>query len=118
MRNRVTFCGITCKQASKKLHALARISSYLSDHQRKILMKSFILSQFSYCPIIWMFCNRKSNNIINKIHERALRIAYNDYTSNFENLLSNDESVTIHQRNIQSLACEIHKPLATRIQFL
>ena len=101
-----------CKQASKKLHALARISSYFSDHQRKLLMKSFILSQFSYCPIIWMFCNRKSNNIIDKIHERALRIAYNDYTSNFENLLSKDESVTIHQRNIQSLACEISKTIS------
>ena len=55
--------------------------------------------------------NRKSNNLINKIHERALRIAYNDYTSDFENLLSKDESVTIHQRNIQALACEIHKTI-------
>ena len=98
-----------CKQASNKLHALARISSYLSEHQKKILMKSFILSQFSYCPIIWMYCHRKSNNLINKIHERALRIAYNDYTSDFDNLLSKDDSITIHQRNIQALACEIHK---------
>ena len=100
-----------CKRASNKLHALARISSYLSDHQRKILMHSFVLSQFSYCPIIWMFCNRKSNNLINKIHERALRIAYNDYISDFENLLSKDESITIHQRNIQVLTCEIQKTI-------
>ena len=100
-----------CKQASNKLHALARISKFLTDQQRIILMKSFVISQFNYCPITWMYCQRQSNNLINKIHERALRIAYNDYTSDFDNLLSRDDSVTIHQRNIQALAIEIHKNL-------
>ena len=98
-----------CKQASNKLYALARISSYLDESKRKILMKSFILSQFNYCPIIWMYCQRQSNNLINRIHERALRIAYNDYVSNFEVLLSKDNAMTIHERNIQSLAVEIYK---------
>ena len=100
-----------CKQASNKLYALARISHYLNDHKRKVLMKSFIISQFNYCPIIWMYCQRKSNNSINKIHERALRIAYNDYTSDFKTLLENDNTVTIHQRNIQALTLEIYKTL-------
>ena len=50
-----------CKQASNKLYALARISHYLSDQKRKILMRSFIISQFNYCPIIWMHCQRKCN---------------------------------------------------------
>ena len=97
-----------CKQAGIKLHALARISPYLNKHKRIILMKSFILSQFSYCPIIWMYCQRKSNNLINKIHERALRIAYCDYVSDFEGLLAKDNSITIHERNIQALACEVY----------
>ena len=51
------------------------------------------------------------HNLINRIHERDLRIAYNDYTSDFDNLLSRDDAVTIHQRNIQALAIEIHKTL-------
>ena len=97
-----------CKQAGNKLHALARISPYLSEHKRKILMKSFILSQFKYCPIIWMYCQRKSNNLINRIHERALRIAYCDYVSDFEGLLAKDDSITIHERNIQTLATEVY----------
>ena len=33
------------------------------------------------------YCQRKSNNLINRIHERALRIAYNEYDSNFNQLL-------------------------------
>ena len=72
-------------------------------------MNAFITSQFNYCPIIWMFCQRKSNNLINKIHERALPIAYNDYASDFELLLRKDDSVTIHHRNIQALTHEIYK---------
>ena len=58
-----------------------------------------------------MYCQRKSNNLVNGIHERALRIAYNDYISGFDILLEKDNSVTIHQRNIQTLLLEIYKSL-------
>ena len=98
-----------CKRAGAKLSALARISPFLNEQKRVILMKSFIVSQFNYCPIIWMYCQRRSNNLINKIHERALRIAYNDFVSSFDSLLEKDESITFHQRNIQSLCLEIYK---------
>ena len=98
-----------CKQASNKLHALARISPYLDENKRKMLLKSFILSQFNYCPIVWMYCQRQSNNLINRIHERALRLAYNDYESNFNTLLENDNAVTIHERNVETLSAEIYK---------
>ena len=74
-------------------------------------MKSFVISQFNYCPIVWMYCQRKSNNLINRIHERALRIAYNDYTSDFNRLLEKDDSVNIHHKNIQALAIEIYKTM-------
>ena len=98
-----------CKQAGNKLNALARIIKYLDVNKRKLLMNSFVISQFNYCPIIWMYCQRQCNNSINRIHKRALRIAYNDYISTFESLLEKDDSVTIHQRNIQTLALEIFK---------
>ena len=70
-------------------------------------MKSFIISQFNYCPLIWMMHNRGLNNKINHIQERALRIVYNDYSSTFEDLLNKDKSVTIHQHDLQQLAIEI-----------
>ena len=56
-----------------------------------------------------MIHNRGLNNKINHIHERALRIVYNDYSSTFEDLLNKDKSVTIHQHNLQQLAIEIFK---------
>ena len=72
-------------------------------------MKAFINSQFGYCPLVWMFHSRLLNNRINKIHERALRIVFKDYNATFNELLERDGSVTIHERNIQSLATEMFK---------
>ena len=48
--------------------------------------------------------SRTLNNKINRIQERALRIAYNDYKSNFKELLERNHSFTIHERNIQYLS--------------
>ena len=63
--------------------------------------------QFSYCPLTWMFCSRKSNNLINKIHERSLRIVTNDKNSNFEDLLKSNNEITVHQRNLKVLMTEV-----------
>ena len=48
---------------------------------------------FRYCPLAWMFHDRKSYIKINKIHERALRIIHNNSTSNFEELLIKSNSI-------------------------
>ena len=72
-------------------------------------MKSFVTSQFGYFPLIWMFHSRTLNNKINSIHERALRISYEDYVSTYAQLLEKDKSVSIHQRNLQMLATEMFK---------
>ena len=52
-----------CRKASQKLHALSRISQYLSQHKRRILFKTFIMSQFNYCPLVWMCHSRGLKNI-------------------------------------------------------
>ena len=46
-------------------------------------------------------------NWINRLHERALRIAYNDNVSSFEDLLQRDHSVSIRHKNIRLLRIEI-----------
>ena len=101
--------NILCRRANQKLTALARLSNILSFHKMKILITSFFHSQFSYCPLIWMFCSRTSNDKINKLQERSLRILYKDDCSSFEELLRKDNIVTIHVRNIQLLAVEMYK---------
>ena len=72
-------------------------------------MNAFIISQFSYCLLVWMLHDRSVNKKINKIQERALKIAYKDSCSNFEDLLTKENIVSIHRKNLQSqlLATEI-----------
>ena len=70
--------------------------------KRRILMNAFIISQFSYSPLVWMFHSRTLNNRINKTHEKALRIVYKDQTFlSFHDLLKRDKSVRIHEKDLQ-----------------
>ena len=61
-----------CKKAAQKLGVLNRISSLLDPEKKKLVFNAVIKSHFSYCPLTWMFSSRRSNNLINRIHERSL----------------------------------------------
>ena len=98
-----------CKKASAKVTALGRLVKIVPMEKKKLLMNSFIHSQFSYCPLLWMFCSRELNRKINHVHERGLRMVYQDYTSSFKELLVKNSSVCIHHRNIQLVAIEMYK---------
>ena len=98
-----------CKRGNQKLHALSRISKYLSKDKLNIIMKTFVQSQFNYCPLTWMFHNRTLNNNINTLHERTLRIVYKNDNLTFQELLDMNNSITLHQRNLQRLATEMYK---------
>ena len=78
----------TCKKASLKLHALARISHLMNKNKLRNLMKAFIESQFAFCP---------------------LRLVYKDNKCSFQQLLDKDKSFSIHERNLQKLAIEMFK---------
>ena len=94
--------NIICQKANRKLNALARITPYMELTRRRILVNAFFVSQFNYCPLIWLFHSRN-------LHESCLRVIYNDKISSFEQLLENDNSVSMHHRNIQTLATEMYK---------
>ena len=96
-------------KASRKVNALSRVAPYMNENKKRILMNSFFWSQFSYCPLVWMFHSRTLNNKINHLHERCLRIVYNDKKSTYESLLERDRSVSVHIRNLQILATEMFK---------
>ena len=101
--------NITCGKARAKISALGRVAPFMNIEKRKMIMNAFFNSQFSYCPLTWMFHNRLINNKINRLHERCLRKVYNDNQSTFEELLEKDNTVSVYQRNLQFLAIELYK---------
>ena len=103
------FVSSLCKKAGKKLSVLPRLTNFMSIKQRRVLMKSFIESQFGCYCLIWLFNGRGVNNKINHLHKRSVRIVHKDNNSSFKELLKNDNSFTVHQRNIQSLTIELFK---------
>ena len=98
-----------CDKVSKKVNASCRVTGHMSIEKRRIVLKTFVESQFNYCPLIWMLHSRTLNKKIDRLYERALRIVYSDYKSSFDTLLEKGVSISIHHGNIQSLAIEIYK---------
>ena len=70
-------------------------------------MNAFFSSQFNYCPLTWIFHNRSLNHEINILHERCLRVIYNDGHSSYDELLNLDNSVSIQNKNLHILATEM-----------
>ena len=77
--------------------------------RKHMLINAFSSLQFSYFPLVGCAIVIQINNKINRRHERCLRIVYNDKQSSFNELLEIDGSVSIHMRNIQTLATEMYK---------
>ena len=83
------------------------VCAYMSLSKREDSDVLIFKSQFSYCPLIWIFHSRTMNNKINCLHERYMYLIYRNKTSSFEELLEQDKSVSIHTRNLQMLVTEI-----------
>ena len=88
------------KKASQMFNAFTRIAFYMDQKKRRIIMKTHINSQFGCCPLVWMMHCRTLIKKIKRMHEKALRIVYQDDTSTFEKLLNKHNSMKMHTRNL------------------
>ena len=84
---------------------------YISREQALTICNAVILSNFNYCPLIWLFCNKGAYKEIDRTHKRALRILYKEYECSFKTLLTRSGSFSIHVRNLQKLMTEIYKSI-------
>ena len=84
-----------------------RISKFLREDKLKLIVRTFIESQFNYCPLLWIFDSRTLNNKINKLHKRVLRVVYKNDNLSFQQLLEKDNSIIIHDRKLQKFAVEM-----------
>ena len=100
-----------CQKASAQLNALKRLGAFMNHQTRKIMVQSFILVHFHYCLLVWYFKSAKQINKIEKIQERALRFITDDYSSSYEKLPNDSNTLTMTIKRVHSLCTEIFKSL-------
>ena len=98
-------------KSADQLNALNRLNRYLDFEEKKILINSFILDNFNYCPLVWHFCSKNSLNKIGNIQKRALRFLLNDYESDYKILQKKCNKCTMEVRRRRTLALETFKTL-------
>ena len=97
--------------ACRQLNALSRIHKYIGFQEIKMLLDSFIFSNFNYCPLVWHFCSAALSQKIEKIQDRALRLLYKDSYSSHNSLLLKAERPTMKVNRLRRLAFEVFKTL-------
>ena len=111
-----------CKKAARQLNVLKRIGNHLNRLGKLTIYHSFIMSNFSYCPLTWHFCSEQNTRKIEKIQERALRFIYDDSVSPYDDLLERSKLPTLKTRRMRTIALEtfkiIHKKSPTFLQDL
>ena len=100
---------ILCKKASMQLKVLFRFKSYLGRREREQMYKTFILSNFNFCPVVWNFCSKTSARKIEKIQERALRFLTGYHSLSYQELLQKTGCETMHLNRMKFIAIEVFK---------
>ena len=78
-----------CRSAANRLNALIRLKRFLGFKKKRILINSYFMANFNYCPLVWMFSSASSLKKIENLQKRALRFLHNDYEISYEELLLN-----------------------------
>ena len=96
-------------KARHQLNVFQSLKGSLEYSSRLTIYKIFMMSNFNYCPIVWIFSSKKSLTAIENIQKRALRFVLNDYTSSFQELLNDSEMSGILIMTLRLLAIEVYK---------
>ena len=117
--NRQTFkdhINMLCFRAIYKLHAFRTIMKYLTLEKSKLLCFAFINNQFNYASIVWMFCHKQDYLEVERTHYKALKIVCNSNEC-YDGLPIRNNEVSIHQKQLRTLATETYKSLTDVNQY-
>ncbi len=96
----------TTQKASLKLIAIQRPSKWLDPEIRLDYGQSFVLSKFSYCPLVWHFYSRHDVLIMENVQKRLLR---NVCESSYDELLLKSKLATLEVQRYRFIATEAYK---------
>ena len=104
-----------CQKAGQKLNAICRKISYTDFAKRSLLVNAFLYSKFNYCQLFSIWHNQTNSNKINCLRERCICLVYNENKKSsydlleIDDLLEKEGSVSMHRRNIRTLAIDLFK---------
>ena len=90
---------------------MRRIGHNLSLLNRLTIFHTFVLSNFNLCPLAWHFCTETNTKKMEKLQERGLRFVYNDFSTSYEDLLTEAKLSTLHIRRMKTMAIETFRIL-------
>ena len=100
-----------CTSAANQLNALIRLKRFLGFKEKRILINSYFMANFNYCPLIWMFSSVSSLKKIENLQKRAIKFLYNDYEISYEELLLKSDIATMNVNRLRILCNEIYKTI-------
>ena len=83
----------------------------MEHKQKEAIINTFVHSNFNYCCLIWHFSSKKSQNKVEKIHEKSIKFLLNDYLSSYGELLEKFTSVSMENRRLRTMVYEVCKTL-------
>ena len=83
----------------------------MGHKEKKVIINTFVHSNFNYGCLIWHFSSKMSQNKVEKTHEGSLKFLSNDYLSSYAELLENSTSVSMEAKRLRTMVYEIFKIL-------
>ncbi len=62
---------------------MSMLSKQLRTEAKLFLFKTFILSHFNFCPLVWHHCNQDDIIKTEKVQFRAVRFVCNDFKESY-----------------------------------
>ena len=101
--------SILCRKrkAGTRLRILQCLSSYIDEHYRMTIFRSFVL--INYCSLVWNFCEAAHTSKMERIQFRALKYIYNDVSTSYEELLACANLPTLELHRKREILVEVFK---------
>ena len=80
-----------CKKASNQLNTICRLQTFMGNKEKEWMINTFVHSNRH-------FSSKKSQNKVERIHERSLKFISNDYFSSYAELLEKSTSVSMETK--------------------
>ncbi len=110
--SRLTFSkeiSFICQKAGQQTSSIMRLSTIIGMKVKLSIYQAFILSNFNYCPVVWMLCGQGNVKKMEPIQLKALFFFFNDFTLSYAELLTKSKLPSISIHLIRSLAIEVYK---------